>query len=552
MGSTLVLGKGRSDMAEVLDVVRVPDVRRIELGWGLCFVGTAVSTVAFLVYAYAEGGAALVAVYGVARTLVGAVAMPLITSLGDWLRRDRLLRLVTAASAALTGLAAALAASQSPELVVVCLAGGGAAMAGAFRPLQAASLPWLVRTPAELTTANILATVMENAGALVGPLLAGVVLLVAGSTSAMTAAAVCLAMSTLAMWRLALPEQSRSHGTGSGSPMRDAAAGAVALARVAPPAGLVVLAVAQTIARGALTVLLVVLALDVLSLGEDSVGWLNAAMGVGGLIGAAAATVVLRATRLGRGFVVGIALWGLPLVLVGVAPSPLTAYVALLLIGVGNAVEDASMFTLLPRSVGSRLSGRALGALELVIFAGVGVGSVVAPPLDAGVGTGAALVVLGVLLSGLSLAYALPFARIDRELPAPGPEVDLLRRLPMFAPLPLVVVEQLATTLEPREYAAGDVVLQEGHPGDSFHVISAGAADVTVRGTSRRRLVAGDCFGEIALLRDQPRTATVTATEALHTLVLPRSCFLTAVTGQRVSSASAANLMDERLAGDPD
>jgi CRP-like cAMP-binding protein len=118
----------------------------------------------------------------------------------------------------------------------------------------------------------------------------------------------------------------------------------------------------------------------------------------------------------------------------------------------------------------------------------------------------------------------------------------------MFAPLPVATIDQLATVLERHEYQPGERVIREGDRGDRFHIIVRGRAHVTLRGKSVRYLERGDCFGEIALLRDVPRIATVTAAEQLHTVALTRTDFLTAVTGDRISAQAAHQLADERLA----
>ena len=256
--------------------------------------------------------------------------------------------------------------------------------------------------------------------------------------------------------------------------MRAMAAGAADLARLAPPAGVTVLVFAQTFVRGALTVLLVVLALDVLLLGEAAVGWLTAAMGIGGLVGGAVAGATLTVTRLARGFVAGLLLWGIPLAVLAAAPSPLTAYLALGVVGVGNAVEDVSLFTLMPRAFRPRFVGRALGALELTVFAGIGLGSIMAPLLVESLGVRGALGGLGGGLTALAVLYAFRFIRLDADLPVPGPEADLLRRNPIFAPLPLATVELLATQLSPHRFEAGEVVMAEGEIGDRFHLIAEG------------------------------------------------------------------------------
>jgi hypothetical protein len=538
-------------MGAFREVTQLPGVRRIELGWGLALTGATVSAVAFLVYAYQAGGAALVAVYGVAVTLPAAVVTPLVTGLGDRVRRDRLLRWTTAGRVLLVGAASATALLDGPVAIVIVLAAVSSSISGAYRPLQATALPWLVRTPAELAAANVIATLMENAGSLLGPALAALTLVLADAGTALAVAAGFLALAMAAVWRLELPDESSVAVAGTGLSFRDIVAGVVALGRIAPPAGLAILVFAQTFVRGAMLVLVVVLALDVLALGPDSVGWLNAAMGLGGLAGGLVAASLLRTSRLGRSFVSGVALWGLPLVLVAILPVPPIAYLAFFAVGIGNAVEDAGLFTMMPRIVGHQVAGRALGALELMAFVAIAAGSVTAPLLVTQLGPRGVLAILGAVLAAVAAAYLLRFANIDRTMPVPGHQVDLLRGLPMFAPLPLVIVEQLATALEPHDYARGDVVMREGQPGDLFHIIAEGTADVTVRGTPRPSLGVGDGFGEIALLRDQPRTATVVAAGQLRTLALQRAEFLAAVTGNRVSATSAHDLAEQRLAADP-
>lgn len=537
-------------MGALVDVTRLPGVRRLELAWGMSQVGANSSTVALLIYSYAEGGATLLAVYSVGRALVGAITTVAVSGLGDRIRRDHLLRLTTGGSAVMLGVAAVVALIAGPSWLVVTLGLGSAALAGTFRPLQAAALPWLARTPAELASANVAATVMENAGSLVGPALAGAVLLVADAGTALAVAAGWLLLATFALVRLTLPEQSRDVASSSGRFLRGAVAGTAALWRIAPPGGVVALGLVQTFARGFLLVSLVVLALDVLRLGEDAVGWLNAVMGLGGVLGGALGAIVVRVSQLARSFLLGVVLWGVPLVLVALWPTAGAAYLAMLLIGLGNAFEDASMFTLLPRAVGARLAGRALGVLELLISMGLAAGSLLAPWLVTVLGTRGAFGAIGAALLAVSAVYTVQFVRLDRSMPAPGPELALVRGLPMFAPLPLVVVEQLTTALEPRDYQPGQVIIRQGEPGDRFHVVADGTADVRVGTQDKHSLTTGDCFGEIALLRDTPRTATVTATTPVRTLTLTREAFLTAVAGSHVGAASARALASARLASD--
>ena len=332
--------------------------------------------------------------------------------------------------------------------------------------------------------------------------------------------------------------------------IRDVTSGLAEFVRMAPPGGVAILAFAQTLLRGALVVLIAVLAVHVLALGGSAVGWLTAAFGAGGLVGGAVAAGAVRVTRLGRSFIIGLLLWGLPLAFVGLAPVVAIAYLALVVVGIGNAVVDVSGFTLVTRLAGPGTAGRALGALEFVALAGLATGSILTPALLHVFGVRGTLALLGGGLAGLALAHAVRFRRLDRSLPEPGPETELLRDLPMFAPLPLAVTDLLAAEAEPRQFPAGAVVMGEGEPGDHFYLIVGGSAAVSVQGAPRPPLHRGDCFGEIALLRDIPRTATVTAQQPLNTLTLGREEFLTAVTGNSTSMAAADALAAHRLTAD--
>jgi len=332
--------------------------------------------------------------------------------------------------------------------------------------------------------------------------------------------------------------------------IRDVTSGLAEFVRMAPPGGVAILAFAQTVLRGALVVLIAVLAVHVLALGGSAVGWLTAAFGAGGLVGGAVAAGAVRVTRLGRSFIIGLLLWGLPLAFVGLAPVVAIAYLALVVVGIGNAVVDVSAFTLVTRLAGPGTAGRALGALEFVALAGLATGSILTPALLHVFGVRGTLALLGGGLAGLALAHAVRFRRLDRSLPEPGPETELLRDLPMFAPLPLAVTDLLAAEAEPRQFPAGAVVMGEGEPGDHFYLIVGGSAAVSVQGAPRPPLHRGDCFGEISLLRDIPRTATVTAQQPLSTLTLGREEFLTAVTGNSTSMAAADALAAHRLTVD--
>jgi Cyclic nucleotide-binding domain len=534
----------------VRDALQLPGMRRIELGYGLSITGELAGTVALVVYALSAGGAGLVAAYAAARTVAGMGVALVLTGITSRVRRDRLLRWSTGVRMVLLGAAALLAAAGQPPAAVIAAGAASSALAGTYRPLQAAVLPWLVRTPAELAASNAVTAVMENSGALAGPLLAGGLLAVAAPAAAMAAAAGALAAAALSLLRLTVPDTPDLPGSGAGQVARDVSSGLAEFVRMAPPGGVAILAFAQTLLRGALVVLIAVLAVHVLALGGSAVGWLTAAFGAGGLVGGAVAAAAVRITRLGRSFIVGVLVWGLPLVLLALRPAAALAYLALAIIGIGNAVVDVAGFTLVTRLARPRTAGKVLGALEFVALAGLATGSILTPLLLHVFGARGTLALLGGGLAVLALAHAVRFARLDRAMPAPGPETRLLVTLPMFAPLPLAVTELLAAEIEPRQFPAGTVVIRDGEPGDCFYLIVEGSATVSVHNAPRPSLRRGDCFGEIALLRDTPRTATVTAEQSLHTLALGREQFLTAVTGNPASKTAAEELAAQRLSAD--
>src|SRR5215472_2221362 len=399
-------------------------MRRIELGYGLSITGELAGTVALVVYALSAGGAALVAAYAASRTVAGMGVALVLTGITNRLRRDRLLRWITGVRMVFLAAAALLAALGQPPAAVIAAGAASSALAGTYRPLQAAVLPWLVRTPAELTASGV------------------------------------------SLLRLTAPDAPELPGRGAGQVARDVASGLAEFVRMAPPGGVAILAFAQTLLRGALVVLIAVLAVHVLALGGSAVGWLTAAFGAGGLVGGAVAAAAVSITRLGRSFITGMLLWGLPLALLALRPAAALAYLALVIVGIGNAVVDVSAFTLVTRLAGPRTAGKVLGALEFVALAGLATGSILTPLLLHMFGARGTLALLGGGLAGLALVHAVRFVRLDRAMPAPGPEVGLLRNLPVFAPLPLAVTELLATEVEPRQFPDGAVIMREGEAGD--------------------------------------------------------------------------------------
>jgi len=228
--------------------------------------------------------------------------------------------------------------------------------------------------------------------------------------------------------------------------------------------------------------------------------------------------------------------WGLPIAGLGLFPNRVAAFAMLLVLGVGNSVVDVAGLTLLQRTVPGHVLARVLGVLEGLIMGSIGLGAVLTPVLTTRLGVRTTLVVVGASLPALILVSFRRLRTIDDEAVAPGARFDLLHSLPFFEPLPLATLEYLTGRLIPVAYRDNDVVIREGDPGDRFYVIESGAVSVLAGARHVTSLGPGGYVGEIALLKDVPRTATVVADGELHLLALERDDFLGAVTGHADSS----------------
>jgi hypothetical protein len=296
-------------------------------------------------------------------------------------------------------------------------------------------------------------------------------------------------------------------------------------------------------------VLTVVLAYGALAMGPSGPGVLSAAVGVGGLVGAAATVTLIGRDRLAPAFFVGVVVIGVPIALVAFAGGPGPAIVLLGVAGVGKSFFDVTSRTLLQRSVDDDVLARVFGVQEGLGMAALGVGSVLAPVLVAVVGVDAAFMIAGLALPVVALLVVGRIRTVDRDAVVADPtDVALLRGTPVFAPLGLASLERIARNLVPIEVAPGGVVIKEGDPGDRFYVIAEGAVEVSRGGETLAKLGAGDLFGEIALLRDVPRTATVVALEPTSLRALERAQFLAAVTGSPAGAVALSEEMDRRIA----
>jgi MFS family permease len=524
---------------------RSRDLRRAQLAFFGAWAAEWAFTVALGVYAFRHGGAAAVGLVAVLRMVPSALLAPVLTPYADRWPRERVLVVVSAVRAGATAGTAVLVAADGSVAAVYGLAALSTVAATLYRPAHSALLPSLCRTPYELAGANVVRGMLDSLATLVGPLVAAVLLGTSGVTAVLAAAAASSAWSAALMLGVrtdTVPRSSRRT-----RPLADLVEGLRAVGGHRDLRLLFRLTVAQIFTRGALTVFSVVVALDLLGTGESGVGALNAAVGVGAVAGSVAASLLVGTKRLARWFGVGVVLWGLPLAMVAVLASEPATLVLLTVIGLGNALVDVGLFTLMARLSSDTVMARVFGLLESVGALGFAAGAAVSPLVIDLLGLRGALVVVGLVGPVVTAASWPRLRRLDTAMVGLDQEVGLLRKVDMFAPLPLPIVEQLARGLEPMSVAAGKTVFDQGDVGDRVYLIEAGTAEVRGDGKSVATLGPGEVFGEIALLRRVPRTATVRARTDLQLQSLTSDRFLLAVTGVPASANQARAHVDERL-----
>ena len=533
-------------LAALSAAVRNPDIRRVELAWGAAITAEWAHFVALGVFAYEQGGASAVGIAGLVRLLPAAVVAPFAASLGDRFRRERfLLALTLVGSLALAGSAAA--AFADAELLVFALAALVGLASTLIRPTLQALLPSLARTPAELIASNGATSTIESLGTLLGPLLAGVLVSVAdvGLVFAVGAGGLLLAAVFLSRVRIEGGIDLAAAADDEGGARQVLAAGFRAIARNPRPRLVVALIVTQTFVRGCLNVLIVVAAFQVFDAGAEAVGYMTAAIGVGGLIGAVGA-MTLGGRRLAVAFGLALVSWGVPIALISPWSNLAPAIFLLAVVGAANSVEDVAVFTLLQRIVPDEILTRVLGIVWALAMGGVALGSIAAPILVQSIGARAAFVVIGSILPLLTLVTYRRLVEIDRAV-APAPELELIEQVPMFAPLSIAAKERVAAKLVPLSVQAGELVIRAGDTGDCFYIVGDGELDISAEGLHTTAHQA-DYFGEIALLRDVPRTATVKAIADTKLYALERDDFLAAVTGVSAAHTISHAVAEERLA----
>ena len=504
-----------------------------------------------MVFAFDQGGAAAIGVISLVQLLPAAVIAPLGSVLGDRFPREKVFMLAEASMSLACVLAAAAALFDAPAIVIYASACSVGWLLTLVRPTHGALLPWIARDPTELTTAYTAAGLIESTCVLLGPLLAtaffalGTALGLPGPGLVYAALAVLLGIGAVLLAGVRTQAPPPEPQAGTSAVLSEIGAGFRYVWSDPRPRVLVGTLGLWTLVLGFIDTLIVVLALEVLGIGETGVGALNAALGIGGVIGAAAAVVAGNRERLYPAFRTSSFLYGAPVAAIGAVPA--LAPVLLGVAGSGAVLFDVSGRTMLQRLIPDQKLTRCLGVLESVYMATEGLGAFAAAALVTWVGPGWTFAIAGLIVPSVGFVLRRRLREVDVGARVPADDLALLRRTSLFAPLPRGPVERLARNSVPVVVPAGTTIIREGDPGDRVYVIASGEADVSTSGSHVARLGPGEHMGEIALLRDVPRTATVVAASDVRLLSLERDVFLRTMTGHEPTHAAAHSAVEHRL-----
>jgi MFS family permease len=530
-------------------------LRRVQLAFFGSLVGDWAYGTALTVWAYRDGGATAVGVFTAARFVSMAITSPLGAVVADRVPRRMFMMTLDLVRAALVAGAALSLGFGWSSWTIYTLGLLAAVVGGPFRAAQAGLIPRLVDEPEQLTAANAVASNLENVVVFAGPALGATLVGLTGVELVFWVNVGSFLLSFLLVLGVRVPYAEANAGDRAadheqhdeGGFVGQVTAGFALVARERDLRTTSLLAFCQGFIWGALMVFLVVLAVTTLHTGPAGVGFLNTVIGAMTIVGGAVVLGRMKRGRLGSDMTLGVLGWSVPLVLMAAVPSPVTTVLALAVIGLMDPWVNLGLETIPQRIAPERAISRVYAAVDSSLTGAMALGALVAPWLLGSLGLRWALATMGVVVTAYAASTWPHMRRLDERL-APPATLPLLRSLALFAPLPPATQEALARRLVEIDVAPGVVVVAEGEVSDHFYVIESGEVRVTRAGTLLRTEAAGDFFGEIGLLRDVPRTATVTASAPTRVYALDREHFLAAVTGQDESLAATEEVVSRRLA----
>ncbi len=502
-------------------------------------IGDWLYIVALLVVIYREtGDPVLLGAFGAIRTLPYILLSVPAGVLADRVDR-RLILLVTdlARGVCMLGMAVVVL-TDGPILVLMALSVTAAGFSTFFYPAIGAYLPNLVTDERQLGPANSAWASLDNLGFVLGPVLGGLLVAAGGTTFAFVINAFTFVGIATVLWKLPPSRNVRREPAvptpdDSTAPARDE----VPAARIArrPLIGIAVIRSIDYLIYGGVGVLTVILATDILQAGEAATGYLNAAIGIGGVTGAIVSGALVLRRSLARPVVLGALVLAAGSFVLGAATELVVAMVAIVLVSAGHLVLEVIAATLLQRVTTDAVRGRAVGAMMTIDTTAEAAGSFLLPVLVAAVGTGYVFGVVGLLMLAMTvLGLVLIGEAVVRPKSPYEDTIGRVLRLPLFAGVSGSGVEQALSRFEPVVVRAGEIVVRQGEPADRFYLIESGSFVVTQVGldsrpTTLRELGPDGVFGELGLLAEAPRSATVSATTDGLLLALDGADFLALV-----------------------
>ena len=492
--------------------------------------------IAMMVVAYQRGGATEAGVVALAQLVPSALV-------GFWTGRLATrwsLSGLLLTTYAVQGLASAVVAvallTDAPVLVAYAAAVVASGAVPVVRPVQSALLPALARRPAELTSSNVVLNVLESSSILVAGLVTGALIALQGPGAVFVLTAVLLGLAAVVVLPL--------RGTGAPVPAAPGDDGLPPARRLSPASRTLTLLIGtEFVVIGALDVLFVVLAVDVLDAGSAWAGYLNTAYGVGSLLAGAVAVAVMG-RRLGPVLVPTALVLGAALALTPTAGLAGTV-VLLVVVGAARALLDVCARVLLQRSAPPEELARVFAIGEGLSMAALAVGSLLVPVLIGVAGPTGAVVAAAALLPLHVLLTLRTVHHLDRDARLPVVQLALLRHVPIFRALPPAETEALATAMRPVAFGPGEVIVRQGEPGDLYYVLCDGAVRIDQDARHAATLGRGDGLGEVALMRGGLRTATATATTPVSAYSLDREDFLHAVVGHGATRGALERWVQE-------
>jgi CRP-like cAMP-binding protein len=507
--------------------LRNPALVRLLIGFGLFNLAEWGFITALSVHAFRVGGTLDVGLIGI-RLLAGAVSSAVLAPL--FASRTGALSVVALLRACLLGAAAVMVIVGSPYLVVLVFVVLDSVAAAVYRPAQSRLMPSLARSPIELTRAVAGTSMAKTIGQAAGALIAGGAIEIISPGAAMAGEAGVMLLALLCSLGIR-----GTPATESGEPANRVRAGLAAFPEVLSNVSawpLVVASVMRTLVRGLWGALLVVVALHLLHSGSSTVGLLQASTGIGVLI-----ALPVTATQIGRAelalpCIASFVSAGVAVGLIGATSALPVVAVLVFIWGAAMAFADATSISLLHRILPSGLFSRTVAVMESMKLVSEGAGALLAPAFVALFGLRTALVIAGLPLPILMFFTWVRVRRSDELAAGRGFIVSLLHGVDLFHGLDMASLEQVAAAAIEVNVRAGDQPITQGDSGDRFYVIESGHAEVLIDGFRVRGIGPGESFGERALLRNTPRTATIRALSEMRLLAVERETFTEALTGE--------------------